>query len=257
MVRQFTVILSLMGALLLLGLSAQLQPISSADENKKKEQETCAKQYPLGTQSVGAATCYEASNAAQAQYKSRIASIFTAIWDWFCRLVSDPMNVMTAVIAFFTIGLYLIGKQTAKRQLRAYVALEDIYFMWKDEFLPLSKREFSDTQRIRVKNYGPTSASNLRIAVERTMSRERPMHMSVEVASYTLPPNQRFGRTLTETLAFRSTTDLFWTHGEVSYTDIYGRLWVSEFCFRYDGIGCFTPDTEHNRERGPYRAHPA
>jgi hypothetical protein len=237
--------------------SEQKKPPGAQNEAKTDENKTITEKLPLVINVNPSQVIHERSDP----YAKESDKEPTGKWgnrsEFATAIFTGLLFIATVVLALFTFGLWSAGGKTAKKQLRAYVALEDIYFMWKDEFLPLAKREFSDTQRIRVKNYGPTSASNLRISVEKTMSRERPMHMSVEVASYTLPPNQRFGRTLTETLAFRSTTEPFWTHGEVSYTDIYGHWWVSEFCFRYDGMGRFTPDTEHNRERGPYSARPA
>lgn len=215
-------------------------------ENKNSTKKPAVSNPPQVSDKDSSPNAKERDEKASSEW-GNLSELATAIF-------TGLLFLATVVLAIFTFGLWSSGGKNAKKQLRAYVALEDIYFVWENEFVPLPQRTHTNIERIRVKNYGPTRASGMSIHITRTKNRDRPIFVPIEVSNYTLPPGQRFGRTLREDMEFFKDKNPFWTHGMITYCDIYDLWWVTEFCFEYVGNGRFVPDPEHNREHGPYKS---
>jgi hypothetical protein len=185
-------------------------------------------------------------------------SPWKGIFEGMTGIATAILAITTIVIAVFTIYLYQIGKDTARKELRAYIALEQIYFI--DPVNPLAPR-------IKVKNYGQTPAYAMEIW---TGIPPRPMGVLPEgfdypyntlntdkplVSAQMLHPEQSFERGAAFSRPFIP-TEQFHIYGRVTYRDIYNRWWATRFCYLHERNGQFAPNGEYNGEDGPYKERP-
>jgi hypothetical protein len=86
------------------------------------------------------------------------------VWlgSWWQRLIYDPINVITFIIAVFTIGLYFVGRDTARRELRAYIGVKDHTIRTIED----SGGFLRFQAVITVENGGQTPALNVRRALD-------------------------------------------------------------------------------------------
>lgn len=191
----------------------------------------------------------------------------SGLLQWWER--SDWLLVIpTWLIAFVSLGLAIYaarlwkaattlsddGKEVAKKELRAYVALDEIFFS-----------ESSDAagglHKLRIRNYGQTPASGMSIWCERAshLPQEgvKPFYDSPVVDGQLLHPVQAFTVGLSAAPLYRIGKPGFFTYGRIVYHDIYSRWWVTKFCYRYEGDGTFVPHGDYNNEEGPFDKAPA
>ena len=199
------------------------------------------------------------------QETDRWIMIFTGI----AAVCTFLLVAVTGGLAFFTFRLWsATGKlvieadDTAKRQLRGYVALETI------EHDP---KEAAGTDRgikIRVKNYGETPAHHVSI-IQTCFEEAKPdtwQHPATndadQFANQMLHPDQAFNHFVPSSKGTQCVDRVidvglhqlrpFYVYGRIDYMDIYKRWWITFFCERYDpakpeGKRC-TPHHHHNYE---------
>jgi hypothetical protein len=190
-----------------------------------------------------------------------------AALQWWER--SDWLLVIpTWLIAFVSIGLAIYaarlwkaatalsedGKEVSKKELRAYVALDEIFFSEATDAA-------GGLHKLRIRNYGQTPASGMSIWCERAshLPQEgvKPFYDSPLVDGQLLHPVQAFTVGLSAAPLYRIGKPGFFTYGRIVYHDIYGRWWVTKFCYRYEGDGTFVPHGDYNNEEGPFDKAPA
>src|SRR6266853_1712287 len=188
------------------------------------------------------------------------------------KVTDTALAIFTLLIAYFTIELFLDGRDKAKKELRAYVALDDIYFRWNRSSTDPEDR--SDivkgtgraprTPRIRVLNFGKTPANNMTIRINGTKADLKESFPKTylgrdhKVPRQMLSPTQRFGVWVPVSAEFNPDEAgdpngrVRFVYGSIIYEDIYKRWWVNHFCYFYDPDPStknrFIPHTEYNHE---------
>src|SRR5258706_1233953 len=91
-------------------------------------------------------------------------------WVIFLEKLPDPINVITGIIAVLTLGILIQAVIRERKELRAYVALDDIFFRWKPvPGDPTDRLDMIDDDgdkrrpKIRVQNFGHTPANKMMI----------------------------------------------------------------------------------------------
>ena len=133
-------------------------PIPCPNDDKKEAQVAHGIECPNSAKALVPSEVLskaEEHNPQTPQNKSRISSALSAIGGFFCRLIYDPINVITTVIAFFTIGLYLIGRDTARKELRAYVSADT------KEVVGSDGKPVANSIGVEMRNAGQTPARRL------------------------------------------------------------------------------------------------
>lgn len=169
----------------------------------------------------------------------------------------DPVAIFTGVIAAFTIGLFAVGWNTSRRQLRAYTALYHVSFPFVEENPSPPGGYVSADLTVWVQNYGPTPAHQMTVWAHVTEQQptsftypDRPL-----VEEQMLHPGQRFPTVVPLPTGFNSER-AFWVYGRFVYQDIYRRWWVTCFCYQHHGRSRFDPRGPYNREEGGNKERP-
>lgn len=155
------------------------------------------------------------------------------------------LALFTAALWYATRKLVIDAKDTSKRQLRAYVALEDIFFE-------------GNVPKIRIKNHGQTPAHQMTIWTNATDSEPVATFQyqypsdDATVNEQMLHPQQIYTARASTGIPYTIATAGFFLYGRLIYRDIYDHWWVTRFCHLHDGEGIFMPHCQHNREDGSY-----
>jgi hypothetical protein len=176
--------------------------------------------------------------------------------------------VVTGLLAVYTYRLWSAGEKNARIQLRAYVALDDIYFRWiASNTDPADRRQIQPGHpprpRIRVKNFGHTPATNMTVRINGLMTAmDAAFEKVYEGREYSVPrqmlaPTQKYGvwthlhggMEFDPHRFYDPELFLLVVHGAITYADIYHRWWVTRFCYCYDGANRFLPYTHYNYEQ--------
>ena len=143
--------------------------------------------------------------------------------------------------------------EAGKKELRAYVALDEIFFEEAGENAP-------GVHKLRIRNYGQTPAYRMSIWCERASHLPKegvtPYYDTPVVDGQLLHPVQAYSVALAAAPLYRIGKPGFFTYGRIVYHDIYGEWWVTKFCFRYEGDGSFVPHGDYNNEEGPFEKRP-
>jgi hypothetical protein len=183
--------------------------------------------------------------------------------NWLERFETDPVATFTGLLFFATLALWLStrdlvndAKDTAKRQLRAYVSIEKIFFK-KSSASPLAST--TDKLNIIVKNYGQSPAYRMTIRCEPSFNSNQPgknfEFSELLVDEQMLHPSQDFTVLVKKDPAFGFQAANFYVFGRMVYHDIHGEWWITDVCYRYRK-GRFMPHGDQNYERGPYKDCP-
>ena len=169
-------------------------------------------------------------------------------------LVALGLVLYTSRLWKATSGLLKTTADTGKKELRAYVALDEIFFEEAAENAP-------GIHKLRIRNYGQTPAYRMSIWCERASHLPKegvtPYYDTPIVDGQLLHPVQAYTVALAAAPLYRIGKPGFFTYGRVVYHDIYGEWWVTKFCYRYEGDGSFVPHGEYNNEEGPFDKRPA
>jgi hypothetical protein len=153
-----------------------------------------------------------------------------------------------------------LGLDTAQRDLRAYLLLEDTFFIYKGEHrTDAPSREYTDVHKIRIKNFGRTPAFDMSVWLHRSPT-EIPLeeidgHLVKTHSEQPLAPGHRYGPNFAIENPFRHTDDFFF-YGKLIYRDIYERWWVTRFGWQYQEGERFRPHGHYHGERGPFSSKP-
>jgi len=173
---------------------------------------------------------------------------------WLIAFVSLGLAIYTARLWKAATALSQDGREIAKKELRAYVALDEIFFSEATDAA-------GGLHKLRIRNYGQTPASGMSIWCERAshLPQEgvKPFYDSPVVDGQLLHPVQAFTVGLSAAPLYRIGKPGFFTYGRIVYHDIYGHYWVTKFCYRYEGDGTFVPHGDYNNEEGPFDKAPA
>lgn len=174
---------------------------------------------------------------------------------WREAKITSRIAFKSAVTAKKTVDMM---ETTAKRQLRAYVAIEKIYFVTRPydsgagdgaTIGMFDPSITTDDLRISPKNYGQTPA----------------LEMSIYCLASVFPPEQRtievplFGRQMFHPSMVQSYhipspphRQEFHVWGHLIYRDAYKRWWRTNFWYSHQRNNVFIPERERNEEKGPY-----
>src|SRR5262249_17997455 len=105
------------------------------------------------------------------------------------------------------------AEDTAQKQLRAYVCIEDVFFDLKDRLRPQSG--YTNDLRLRFKNYGQTPATVISIAWghEYSLEVEPFLEFLPDFGQMILPPGARFGRPMGAIHGYGHKGDGFFIYG--------------------------------------------
>jgi hypothetical protein len=159
-----------------------------------------------------------------------------------------------------------LATNTAQADLRAYVAVDDIYFPWVPTTNFEDRASITDQiVRIRVKNFGKTPATNITIRISgikaagpefprvfgpKDYKGPKPMLSPTQQYTTRVPPD-RF--TFDPEYPKDSDGKEPFIFGAILYQDIYERWWLHHFCYNYDTKpgtrNRFIPHARYNYER--------
>jgi len=217
--------------------------------------------------------------------------------EWFRKTVCDvkvtdvALAAFTAALAAATITLIAVGlgqghqlkrsvdaiQGTERRQLRAYVGVEEISFVlphldhlgWMAPDPPPDGYIYDDFILVKVRNFGATPAYELRVGINWVPiipfsivlppNAELPDHVGVipPSTSQVLDAGRPFPATINvnDMLAFQQAVARvasLYIHGYIGYTDVYGRRWHRKFRYVWEPYRSegprFTPDFHGNNE---------
>ena len=150
------------------------------------------------------------------------------------------------------------AEANARRQLRAYVGIEDVCFDWLTRDDPHSG--YSHDLRLRFKNYGATPAILASVRWKRSAEAalvNNDTESLLEFGQMILPPGAGFGRPLGSAPGLGH-KDRFFVYGRFSYGDIFQMWHTVRFCYVHHwtepsrpeavGTSVFTPYGEYNYE---------
>jgi hypothetical protein len=195
------------------------------------------------------------------EFLNYIAAALTAIATFAIARFTFTLKRSTDNLWAATKGLVSGADDIARRDLRAYVLLEDTFFVYKGEIRTYGpNREFTDDHKIRIKNFGRTPAFDMSIWLHRA-SKEIPDKeidgfLEKTHSEQPLAPGHRYGPNFPIEYPFRHTDDFFF-YGKMVYRDIYERWWVTRFGWQYQQKERFSPHGTHNREDGPFTSKPS
>lgn len=193
--------------------------------------------------------------------------------DWYDTFLDHPTELLlvlfSGLLVLYTARLWdatskLVegAADTAKRQLRAYVALKTI------EHDPAVVTGTDRGIKIRVENYGATTAHHVSIIqtcfeeAQPDTYRHPPTTKADKLANQMLHPRQAFNHFVPSSKGTECVDRVidvclhqfrpFYVYGRIDYMDIYKRWWTTFFCEQYDpgkpeGKRC-TPHHHHNYE---------
>lgn len=185
--------------------------------------------------------------------------------EWWHELRADPVATFTCLLFFATLalwwstrGLVKGAENTAEKQLRAYVALDDIRFPRGEELnppmpgVPITWTSFI----LRPKNYGQTPAHDM--TIWKQLVQEEPKiydHQRLLVDEQMLHPTQGYSVDVRIPEGYDSTSFAGWfVYGRFIYRDVFKRWWVTKFCYQCAGPNGFVPVGPYNKEEGPHKS---
>ena len=172
-------------------------------------------------------------------------------------LVTVALVWVTARLVRFTKNLWestnklVVGSEdTAKIQLRAYVAIESVTYTVDPPRFP----------KIEIRNYGKSPAYDVTIRTGAKIISCGEDVSTLETAQLAEPqmicPDQIFGRHSVFSMEHGG-DEKFHMYGGIYYRDIYNRWWVTRFCFFHESPNRFVVNGNYNREDGPYEKRPS
>lgn len=175
------------------------------------------------------------------------------------RILKNPTSIFTGILAIFTIGLVVVGwfqfaaiRNTAKRQLRAYVFPEIIDIDNVEEPSPNHAPEGPPSITIKTKNSGQTPAYDVTWTGYMSI-REYPLgpdglplprRPSEHISKMHIPPGgivyqtRQMNRPLTaaETFDLRKCKLALYIHGKIAYRDAFNKSRITRYRFFYNGL---------------------
>lgn len=181
---------------------------------------------------------------------------------WWEKLWTDPIATFTGALFLATAALigtgvvqWLETRSTARKELRAYVALAKPYFVEATRTENIYGKElvtYTDNLKIRIENYGKTPSLHTEIFC--SSHTQKPTVFAAEgprVGKQMLHPGMGYNLEVTDSSSPRHIQH-GWIWGHIIYQDIYDRWWRTNFFYAHHPQSIFTPETEYNDEQGDY-----
>jgi hypothetical protein len=153
-----------------------------------------------------------------------------------------------------TSGLVIEGRDTARKQLRAYIGLEKITFRVNQQYIVGWQNAVSyfNIVDLSFKNLGNTKAERTSVYFNHEVPRPSGAleYMGPFEGQQIIQP----GMTITVAPISPAYVSLFWYWGFVVYCDIYQQWWRLNFCYVHRGYNVFAPVGASNYEGGPYKS---
>jgi hypothetical protein len=186
--------------------------------------------------------------------------------EWLISGFTGLLVVVTAALASYTALLWGSTKRlmegaedTARRQLRAYVAFEAAYRRTDGN----NWDGGGHTLKVRVKNYGDTPAHEMTIWFKFVEFKPpdvgfNPTYLPTDKISepQMLHPTQEFNLIATTSYVFTGEVNRArgddmgdnYIFGRIVYRDIFDNWWSTCFCYEYEGGERFRPHGDYNKE---------
>ena len=234
-------------------IAAEPPPPAAPAQSASEDASRGAQAEPAPAPPVKAAAPTADGSDARPQWWER-SDWLLVVPTWLLALVAFAFVLYTARLWKATSALVVHAGEISKKELRSYVALDEIFFSEADEAAAAQ-------HKLRIRNYGQTPASHMSIWCERAshLPQEgvKPFYDAPVVDGQLLHPVQAFTVGLAAAPLYRIGKPGFFTYGRIIYHDIYERWWVTKFCYRYEGDGSFVPHGDYNNEEGPFDKPPA
>ena len=176
----------------------------------------------------------------------------------------DPANIIAILLVLATWGLVCAtwkivtnARESAKRQLRAYVGVHDVFFPWEEKTANRMDRKTiirGEKAWLRVRNFGQTPAHHLSVYIgfthEKYGTKFPFIYKKVDRGPHILQPGIWVGvPTGIDYEPYRDAEKPLTIYGCFVYQDIYERWWLSRFCYDYpfDSQNRFVPSGDHNK----------
>lgn len=242
------------------------QPTKSGEEKADKNKVTSQPFAPASIQ--GVTKPKDENTGAKGTKKHQwYDTFFEHPTEWLLALFNGLLVFYTARLWFSTKDLVEGAEDTARKELRAYVALDDIFFRWmlkpsQPGDRTIIHENHPPRPRIKVKNFGHTPAVNMTVRINgQWTTMNAPFDKTYEGRNYPAPkqmlaPTQEYetwahmqgGREFKPLSFYDPNLELIVVYGAITYEDIYHRWLVTRFCYAYDGANRFIPYTDYNRE---------
>lgn len=185
-------------------------------------------------------------------------------WDMLIGIGTVGLAIFTAVLAWVGIKQRGDTKDSSQKALRAYIAVDGFYFPIEEHPMQLggSLRSLAKKLHVRVKNYGQTPSFETSVWFQADDKKPED-DLNVDAAGsgkQMLHPSMQYSMANPEPGSLGPYGQDGWVWGQIVYRDIFSRWWRTNFLYRYQppyegkGVGTFTPEKEHNEEKGPYES---
>jgi len=166
-----------------------------------------------------------------------------------------------ATFALWRATQRLVGgtEQTARRQLRAYVAVERISFVIRRMHIGshvigmVDPNQITGNLALHPKNYGETPAFD--VSIHCLVSLAGVSQISPDeslVGRQMLHPGMTYEQPIEHGIAGNAYEFSFGVFGHIVYRDIFRRWYRTNFCYNHIPTNVFTPEDGRNQEKGPY-----
>lgn len=222
----------------------------------------------ISTKSTLSGAETNAGSRKSSEYANNRGDEGTEFWP---ALFGYRLKITDTLLVLFTFGLFcatiylyratrdlVVGaEETAKRQLRAYVAMESVFFavgeidaLFAETFRFAGRVFTTDNLKIRPKNYGSTPAFDTSIyccahtarpanfAINAALFGRQMLHPGMEQSHHVPSPKH---------------AEEFSVWGHIVYRDIHNRWWRTNFFYAHQKESVFIPEPEYNEEKGPYK----
>ncbi len=169
-----------------------------------------------------------------------VSEYWPPLFGYKVKITDSLLVIFTLLLWIATRGLVTGAEKTAKRQLRAYMCLENIVYERNE--LPLLY--------LRIKNFGNTPAHNIRFIW--WLENEEPVTAPVCPRTMKPKPIGMFGpgQTLSVIMPDEQPNGKSWVIGLIDYEDIFGNWWTTTFCFERISIGGHFIDNIYKKWNG-------
>jgi len=245
---------------------AHRQPPAAANaQSKPVAEQRGGERSPASAKPLNTGSSQQETKREWREWISLVLTLITALAAAVLAYVTFRLANYTARLWQATSKLVESGQDTARKELRAYVAVDAVYFVGAEQVPsatdPASGRpliRYTNQLKIRVRNYGQTPAFGTEIWREASVAKPEDSQYRYKstkpvVAAQMIHPTQAYATGLLADGEVTSSAQ-FYTWGQVVYSDIYDRWWKSTWCFSHEGDSRFIPHGDYNKEGGPYRS---
>src|SRR5262245_4918308 len=213
----------------------QPSPAAKA-QGKPVAEQRGGEKSPASAKPLNTGTSQQETKKEWREWITLVLILITALSAGVLAYVTFRLANYTARLWQATSKLVESGQDTARKELRAYVAVDAIYFVGVEQVPnatdPASGRpliRYTNQLRIRIRNYGQTPAFGTEIWREASVAKPEDSQYGYKsvnpvVAAQMIHPTQAYATGLLADGEVTSSTQ-FYTWGQLVYSDIYDRWW--------------------------------